>query len=73
MVGVFTDAELAAFIDGLPSEEELAEELAPLFPERVCAVCGASLVMYRKDARTHSNSCRQKAYRRRLVARQRAS
>ena len=72
MEGLMSDAELASFIDALPSEEELVVELAAKFPERVCAVCGASLVTYRRDASTHSNACRQRAYRKRLVERQRA-
>ena len=64
----FSDDDLAAFIDSLPDEEELTEKLAALFPERVCAVCGRSLVLYRKDAITCSDACRQRAYRARLVA-----
>jgi hypothetical protein len=73
MDGLMSDDELAAFVDALPSEEELVAELAALFPDHVCAVCGSSLLLYRSDARTHSNACRQKAYRARLVERRRAA
>jgi hypothetical protein len=69
MDDLMSDDELQAFVEALPSEEELVQELAPLFPERTCAVCGASMVMYRRDAITHSHACRQKACRARLVTR----
>jgi hypothetical protein len=59
----FTDDELVFFIEALPSEEELTKELAPLFPQRICAVCGRSLALYRRDAIACSNRCRTKRWR----------
>ncbi len=37
-------------------------------PNRTCEVCGSSLDRLRVNARTSSNSCRQKAYRRKHAA-----
>ena len=65
-----TDADLAAFIEDLPSEEELRAELGSVLPERRCAVCQTLLELNsRRDRVTCSGACRTALWYRRRKAR----